>query len=61
MLLATGGTPRRLPSAPDDIVYYRTFDTYKRLREEARDGLRVAVVGGGFIGSEIAASLNQNG
>jgi 3-phenylpropionate/trans-cinnamate dioxygenase ferredoxin reductase subunit len=61
VLLATGGTPRRLSSAPDDIVYYRTFDTYKRLREEARDGLRVAVVGGGFIGSEIAASLNQNG
>jgi NADPH-dependent 2,4-dienoyl-CoA reductase/sulfur reductase-like enzyme len=60
-LLATGGTPRHLPSAPDGVVYYRTYDTYRHLREEVRDGLRVAVVGGGFIGSEIAAALTMNG
>lgn len=61
LLLATGGTPRRLPDGPEDIVYYRTFGTYRRLRDAVRDGLRVAVVGGGFIGSEIAASLTTNG
>jgi NADPH-dependent 2,4-dienoyl-CoA reductase/sulfur reductase-like enzyme len=61
LLLATGGAPRQLPSAPDGVIYYRTFDTYKRLRERVRDGLRVAVIGGGFIGSEIAAALAMNG
>jgi 3-phenylpropionate/trans-cinnamate dioxygenase ferredoxin reductase subunit len=61
ILLATGGTPRQLPSAPDGVIYYRTYDTYRQLRERVRDGLRVAVVGGGFIGSEIAAALAMNG
>ena len=61
LLLATGGIPRTLPSAPEGVIYYRTFDHYKRLRERARDGLRVAVIGGGFIGSEIAAALSMNG
>ncbi len=61
LLLATGGTPRRLPSGSDDVIYYRTLNDYRRLRELARDGLRVVVIGGGFIGSEIAASLSTNG
>lgn len=60
LLLATGGTPRRLPSAPDDVIYYRTLDTYHRLRALAGDGVRVTVIGGGFIGSEIAAALAMN-
>ncbi|MGH3132260.1 MAG: NAD(P)/FAD-dependent oxidoreductase [Gaiellaceae bacterium] len=61
LLLATGGTPRRLPSAPDDVIYYRTVDHYHRLRSLAGDGVHVAVIGGGFIGSEIAAALAMNG
>jgi 3-phenylpropionate/trans-cinnamate dioxygenase ferredoxin reductase subunit len=60
LLLATGGTPRRLPAAPDDVIYYRTLDTYHRLRALAADGVRVTVIGGGFIGSEIAAALAMN-
>ena len=60
LLLATGGTPRRFGSAPDDVIYYRTLDTYHRLRALAGDGVRVTVVGGGFIGSEIAAALAMN-
>lgn len=60
LLLATGGTPRRLPSAPDDVIYYRTLDTYHRLRALAGDGVRATVIGGGFIGSEIAAALAMN-
>jgi len=60
LLLATGGTPRRLDSAPDDVIYYRTLDTYHRLRALAGNGVRVTVVGGGFIGSEIAAALALN-
>ena len=61
LLLATGGSPRRLPSAPEGVVYYRTLDHYRALRETVHDGLRVVVVGGGFIGSEIAAALATNG
>jgi 3-phenylpropionate/trans-cinnamate dioxygenase ferredoxin reductase subunit len=60
VLLATGGTPRRLPSGDGDVVYYRTLDDYRRLRGLARDGLRVTVIGGGFIGSEITAALAMN-
>lgn len=60
LLLATGGTPRRFASAPDDVIHYRTLDTYHRLRALAGNGVRVTVVGGGFIGSEIAAALALN-
>ncbi|MDQ3671788.1 MAG: NAD(P)/FAD-dependent oxidoreductase, partial [Actinomycetota bacterium] len=60
LLLATGGAPRRFASAPDDVIYYRTLDTYHRLRALAGDGVRVTVIGGGFIGSEIAAALAMN-
>ncbi len=60
LLLATGGTPRRFPSAPEEVIYYRTLDTYHRLRALAGEGVRVAVIGGGFIGSEIAAALAMN-
>jgi NADPH-dependent 2,4-dienoyl-CoA reductase/sulfur reductase-like enzyme len=39
------------------IIYYRTFDDYKRLRALANERLRFVVLGGGFIGSEVAAAL----
>jgi 3-phenylpropionate/trans-cinnamate dioxygenase ferredoxin reductase component len=60
LVLATGGTPRKLDDAPD-AIYYRTYDDYRQLREAATDGTSVLVVGGGFIGSEIAAALQSNG
>jgi NADPH-dependent 2,4-dienoyl-CoA reductase/sulfur reductase-like enzyme len=61
LLLATGGTPRRVEAWDDGVVYYRTLETYRRLREVAGDGVRATVVGGGFIGSEVAAALAMNG
>ena len=57
LLLATGGTPRRLSMQTGQIIYYRTFDDYTRLRALANQKLRFAVLGGGFIGSEVAAAL----
>jgi len=57
LLLATGGTPRHLPMQSGQIIYYRTFDDYTRLRALAGQKLRFAVLGGGFIGSEVAAAL----
>lgn len=60
LLFATGGAPRRLLGG-DGIVYYRTFDDYRKLREQAKEGTRAVVIGGGFIGSEIAAALTNAG
>jgi NADPH-dependent 2,4-dienoyl-CoA reductase/sulfur reductase-like enzyme len=61
LLLATGGTPRRLPFGGEDVIYFRTLDDYRRLRELAQAGRSFAVIGGGFIGSEIAAALAMQG
>jgi 3-phenylpropionate/trans-cinnamate dioxygenase ferredoxin reductase component len=61
LLLATGGMPRQLPGDSSDVIYFRTLDDYHHLRDLAGDGVRVAVIGGGFIGSEIAAALATNG
>ena len=61
LLLATGGRPRRLPFGDDQIIYFRTLSDYRRLRALTGTGRRFAVIGGGFIGSEIAAALALNG
>jgi 3-phenylpropionate/trans-cinnamate dioxygenase ferredoxin reductase subunit len=61
LLLATGGSPRELADADDDVVYFRTLDDYRLLRSRAGAGTSFVVVGGGFIGSEIAAALKGAG
>ena len=61
LLLATGGAPRRLPLQTDQIIYFRTLDDYHRLRALAANDVRFAVMGGGFIGSEVAAALRMQG
>jgi 3-phenylpropionate/trans-cinnamate dioxygenase ferredoxin reductase component len=61
LLLATGGTPRRLKLDTPQIIYFRTYDDYRRLRALANERLRFVVLGGGFIGSEIAAALKSAG
>lgn len=61
LLLATGGSPRRLsiPGADlEGICYYRTLDDYLLTRDEVPESKSVLVIGGGFIGSELAAALN---
>jgi 3-phenylpropionate/trans-cinnamate dioxygenase ferredoxin reductase component len=60
LLLATGGRPRRLPFGGDEVIYFRTLDDYRRLRALADEEARFVVIGGGFIGSEIAAALAMN-
>jgi NADPH-dependent 2,4-dienoyl-CoA reductase/sulfur reductase-like enzyme len=62
VLLATGGTPRRLPFGGDEIIYYRTIDDYRHLRQLTSEGSKdFVVIGSGFIGSEIAAALSMAG
>ena len=60
LLLATGAKPREIPGA-EGVIWFRTLDDYRRLREIAPEGSHVVVIGGGFIGSEIAAGLVGNG
>jgi 3-phenylpropionate/trans-cinnamate dioxygenase ferredoxin reductase component len=61
VLLATGGRPRTVAGWSGDVVYYRTLDDYRRVRGLADSGASFVVIGGGFIGSELAASLASNG
>ena len=61
LLLATGASTRTLPSGGQSIIYYRTLDDYQNLRALTEQGKRFAVIGGGFIGWEIAAALAMHG
>ena len=61
LLLATGSTPRRLSFGAEQVIYFRTLGDYERLRALSETGRRFAVIGGGFIGSEVAAALAMNG
>lgn len=65
LLLATGATPRRLTMAGGDtpgLVYYRAIPDYLACRAVTDAGATsVVVIGGGFIGSEMAAALHQAG
>lgn len=61
LLLATGATPRKLGFGGDEVLYYRTVEDYRRLLALTEEGERFAVIGGGFIGSEITAALAMNG
>src|SRR5437763_804621 len=64
LLLTTGAEPRRLAvpgSELSGIYYLRTLADCEALRERLDAGARVAVVGAGWIGSEVAASARQRG
>jgi 3-phenylpropionate/trans-cinnamate dioxygenase ferredoxin reductase subunit len=64
LLLATGARPRMLPLPGADrphVVVLRTLDDAARIRASLGPGRRVAVVGGGFIGLELAASARRLG
>lgn len=61
LLIATGGAPIHLPFGDGNIVYFRNFQDYQRLRKMADEKNRFVVIGGGFIGSEIAAALTMVG
>jgi NAD(P)H-nitrite reductase large subunit len=64
LLIATGGIPRRLniPGGNSEaIFYYRDLADYHRLKALVHESTTVLVIGGGFIGSEMAAALNHAG
>jgi len=64
LLLATGAEPRRLPVPGDDldgVHYLRDFADSDALRRAVDGSGRVAVIGAGWIGAEVAASARQKG
>ena len=62
LLLATGSEPRRLPGTEfTGIHYLRNVENSDAIREHAKASQRAVVIGAGFIGSEVAASLRQLG
>jgi len=64
LLIATGGRNRRISIPGGDLegIYaLRTIQDADRIRKEMVGGRRVVVVGMGFIGSEVAASLRLKG
>jgi NADPH-dependent 2,4-dienoyl-CoA reductase/sulfur reductase-like enzyme len=61
LLIATGGSPVHLPFGAGDIIYFRNFEDYQHLRAMADAKENFVVIGGSFIGSEIAAALTMVG
>ena len=61
LLIATGGKPRKLPFGGDGVIYFRTLDDYEKLHALRGKNLHFGIIGGGFIGSELAAALAMNG
>lgn len=60
LVLATGSRPRMFPGEPD-VAYLRTVDDAERLRDRLGDGTSLVIVGGGWIGLEVAATARSAG
>jgi 3-phenylpropionate/trans-cinnamate dioxygenase ferredoxin reductase subunit len=64
LLLATGARPRHLGIADDSgapVTYLRTLDDSTALREQLQPGKRVVIIGGGWIGLEVASAAREAG
>ncbi len=63
LVIASGAVPREWPGGPvpDGVLMLRTVDDCLAIRKQLGSGPRVVVVGGGFIGAEVAASCRSLG
>lgn len=64
LIVATGSRPRRLPISDNDLIgvhELRTLADAGELKRSLRTGARVVLVGGGFIGLEVAAAVMSMG
>src|SRR5215470_17048809 len=62
LIIATGARPRTLNvpgSQLQNLLYLRSLNDSKRIRDAAQSAKRAVVIGGGFIGMEVAAVLAQ--
>ncbi|WP_208560288.1 NAD(P)/FAD-dependent oxidoreductase [Marinilactibacillus kalidii] len=61
LLLVTGGKPQMIDGPKDDNVFaFRSFEDYTKLRSLSGDNQHIAIVGGSYIGTELAANLALN-
>ncbi|SFB99635.1 NADPH-dependent 2,4-dienoyl-CoA reductase, sulfur reductase [Alkalibacterium subtropicum] len=61
LLLVTGGEPQTLEGPEDDhVIAFRSFEDYRKLRDVSGNNQHVIVVGGSYIGTELAANLKLN-
>ena len=65
-LIATGGRPKNLQvferswdKLQDKVTLFRNVDDFNRLYSLAKQGKTIAIVGGGFLGSELACALSN--
>jgi 3-phenylpropionate/trans-cinnamate dioxygenase ferredoxin reductase subunit len=63
LVISTGGTPRRLPDAPEvrNVLTLRSLRDSQKVRDALRRSSRLLLVGAGFIGAEVGASTRQMG
>lgn len=64
LVFTTGATPRRLPVPGrdlDSVLLLRTAEDALAIKERLGEGRRIVIVGGGFIGLEVAASARRRG
>jgi len=64
LLLATGAAPRRFALADDSgapVHYLRTLDDSTALKARLEPGARIGIIGGGWIGLEVASAAQQAG
>jgi 3-phenylpropionate/trans-cinnamate dioxygenase ferredoxin reductase component len=64
LVIATGARPRHLAMADDSgvpVVYLRTLDDSLALRDHLTEGNRIGIIGGGWIGLEVASAARQHG
>ncbi len=64
LVLATGSRARHLPLADDtgaEVHYLRQWDDAERLRAALTEGSRLAIIGGGWIGLEVASAARKHG
>ena len=62
LLITTGSTNRKLQineQIDSKVFYLRSLEDAKKIKNEIREIKKIAIIGGGFIGLEIASSLNQ--
>jgi 3-phenylpropionate/trans-cinnamate dioxygenase ferredoxin reductase component len=60
LLIATGGDPIQIPGSPEGVIAYRTRSDFHKVEKLVKEKDHFGIIGGGFIGSELAAALVKN-
>ncbi len=62
LLVATGGSPRKLPfdDGNENVYYMWTMDDAERIKNAAEDSEKSVVIGGGLLGIDLAVAFAEN-